>query len=383
MNPFCLLWSNVPPGGYVLTAKATDNGGASSISDPVKISVQEGPPPPPPTNYPPVVRIGSPFNGAIFRGPLDLPIIAYAKDRDGQVTSVQFFSGTKSLGLGRGYCGEMPPGTMPCPTNLFIFVWSNAPVGYFVLTAQAVDDGGASSTSEPVKIAILPALPPPTNRPPIVSIIASDPLAIEGTNCWPWLGLDGPTSTWTNWSTNVAAGRFSTNCGPKNATFTVRRYGDTNADLLVTYDVGGTGTNGADYITLPGSITIPAGERRALITLVPIDDGPPDINSTVILKLTPSTNYLVGFPHSAAALILDSQLPRSFTGMLPGKCFELSTTGPDGAWFHIDYSTNLLNWTSICTNQVINGSINFLDPDAQTAQTRFYRAVPESNAPSD
>lgn len=382
MNPFCLIWSNVPPGDYVLTAKATDNGGAATISGPVNINVVQGPPPPPPTNYPPIVRIASPPNGAMFRGPLDLPIYAYAKDLDGQVVSVEFFSGTNSLGVGQGVCLSYGGTPFSCPTNLFVLVWSNAPVGSFVLTAKATDDGGASTVSAPVNIAILPPPPPPTNRPPIVSIVASDPLAIEGTNCWPWLGLGGVTPTWGNWTTNIAP-KFFTNCGPKNATFVVRRYGDTNEDLVVTYGVGGSATNGVDYVPLSGSVTIPAAERHALITLVPIDDGPPDINSTVILKLTSSTNYIIGFPQRAAALILDSQLPQPMTGMLPDKSFELSTPGPDGAWFHVEFSSDLLNWTSICTNQVVNGIITFVDPDASANRSRFYRAVPEMSPPSD
>jgi len=33
----------------------------------------------------------------------------------------------------------------------------------------------------------------------------------------------------------------------------------------------------------------------------------------------------------------------------------------------------------IATNQVINGSIDFVDPDAQNDPARFYRAVPELN----
>ena len=70
----------------------------------------------------------------------------------------------------------------------------------------------------------------------------------------------------------------------------MRRFGDTNGDLTVPYDIGGTASNGVDYVALPGSVTIPAGELRALITIVPIDDGPPDVNKTVILTLTPSTN---------------------------------------------------------------------------------------------
>ena len=62
--------------------------------------------------------------------------------------------------------------------------------------------------------------------------------------------------------------------------------------------------------------------------------------------------------------------------MLPGSCFHLATPGPDAAWFSVECSTDLVNWTSICTNQVINGSIDFVDPDAASNSSRFYRAVP-------
>jgi hypothetical protein len=65
--------------------------------------------------------------------------------------------------------------------------------------------------------------------------------------------------------------------------------------------------------------------------------------------------------------------------MLPGNTFHLSATGPDGAWFHIEATSDLVNWASICTNQVINGSIDFVDPDSPGSASRFYRAVPELN----
>jgi hypothetical protein len=68
--------------------------------------------------------------------------------------------------------------------------------------------------------------------------------------------------------------------------------------------------------------------------------------------------------------------------MLADNSFHLSSTGPDGAWFHVEVSTNLVHWTSICTNQVVDGAIDFIDPDAQTDACRFYRAVPE-DAPGD
>ncbi len=46
--PYSLVWSNFGSGNYQLTAKATDNLGAGTVSAPVSISVT-APPPPPPT----------------------------------------------------------------------------------------------------------------------------------------------------------------------------------------------------------------------------------------------------------------------------------------------------------------------------------------------
>jgi hypothetical protein len=68
---------------------------------------------------------------------------------------------------------------------------------------------------------------------------------------------------------------------------------------------------------------------------------------------------------------------------LPDKCFHLRAAGPDAAWFHVEYTTDLLHWTPICTNQVVHGSIDFIDPDAPTGQARLYRAVPEAGPPQD
>ncbi len=387
---FFLQWSNAPVGTYALTAKATDNGGATGISAPVNITVQQA------SNLPPLVRITSPPNHAVFHAPVDVPLFAYAHDFDGTIASVQFFAGSNSIGFGQPVEPVLPvavpltPEPVPpiaiIPTNYFVLVWSNAPLGTNVLTALATDNGGATNVSDPVSIVVLPSPPPPTNRPAIVTIVATDPIAIEGTNCWPWLGLADLSPTWANWLSATPVCRFFTNCGPKNATFTVHRFGDTNGDLIVAYAIGGTATNGVDYVALPGIVTIPDGQRSAVITVVPLDDGPPDITSTVILKLSPSTNappdYVLGFPRSAAAIILDGTHPRPPTAVLPDRCFHLSTVGPDGAWFHVDYSTDLFNWNTICTNQVVNGAIDFVDPDAPTDNSRYYRAVPEANAPA-
>ena len=102
----------------------------------------------------------------------------------------------------------------------------------------------------------------------------------------------------------------------------------------------------------------------------------------IILKLTPATDYVLGFPQTAAAVIFDSRSPLPRTRMLPGSCFNLSAIGPDGAWFRVEFSTDLVNWTPVCTNQVVNGGIDFVDPDAHSATARFYRTLPEAAPPS-
>jgi chitinase len=41
-SPYSFTWANVPAGSYSLTARATDNGGATTISLPVAITVGGG-----------------------------------------------------------------------------------------------------------------------------------------------------------------------------------------------------------------------------------------------------------------------------------------------------------------------------------------------------
>ncbi len=383
-RPFVLNWTNVPPGtNIVLSARATDNAGATAVSELVSITVRTGPPPPPPAPTNLVVHITSPADGASFHAPLNLPIYAYAASHNGFVTGVEFFAGSSDLGPGHRVpspiAGSGPGPSSTLLSNLWVFVWSNAPQGSFALRATAADSVGATARSDAVNVTILPP-PPPLPLSNVVNIIAVDPVALEGTNCWPWLGLASATPTWDNWTASSSVCRYFTNCGPKNAVFVVHRFGETNADLSVAYGIGGTATNGVDYLTLSGTVTIPAGHRAAHITVVPLDDGRPDITSTVILKLKASAHYGIGRPASAAAIILDGPRLHPLSGMLPDKTFHVMATGPDGAWFRVECTSDLLHWTPICTSQVVHGSIDFIDPEA-SGPGRFYRAVPELSAP--
>src|SRR5580765_5595678 len=92
--------------------------------------------------------------------------------------------------------------------------------------------------------------------------------------------------------------------------FTLFREGTTNTALDVFYRVGGTASNGVDYVTLSGLATIPVGSHTAPIAVAPIDDSLVEGSETVIVTLIPSptavSNYAIGFPSTAAISIADN-----------------------------------------------------------------------------
>jgi hypothetical protein len=348
----------------------------------------------------PMVRIISPANHAVFFAPVDIPILAYVVDAP-YVTNVEFYANTNDLGSGfkLGSIARPPVTATPdfvLPYNavtrlgaVYCLLWTNAPPGSYALTAvthgtnYAVPvNGFISRTSAPVNITILPRILL-SNGPSVVSIVATDPIAIVGTNSWIWPGLSNATPAWPNWPPPIAVP--FTNWGPKDALFTVRRFGGETNAITVTYNIGGTASNGVDYVELPSYVNFPADRAYSLIPIVPIDNGPPYVPKTVILTLTPDTNappeYVIGFPPRATAVILHDW-PRPLPLLLPDGSFHLNATGPDGAWFSVESSPDLLNWSSVCTNQVVQGSIDFVDADAPNNAQQFYQAVPQTNSPS-
>ena len=189
-----------------------------------------------PSPFVPPVRITSPANRATFYAPVDIPIFAYAhfsgylssptSPLGATVTNVEFFAGTNDLGSGINlgstssvptYANFVTARPIPRLGNIYCLTWSNPPTGVFALTAVA-KGGGLSKTSAPVNITILASA---TNSNPadVVNIIATDPVAIAGTNAWVWRGVTNATPSWTNWGGITSC--WFTNWGPKNALFTI------------------------------------------------------------------------------------------------------------------------------------------------------------------
>ena len=127
-------------GSHNLTAKATDNNGAFTISSAITINVSNNPLP--------IVNITSPSNGAGFITGSIIPITANASD-NGSVTSVEFFVDGVSIGIDN---------SSPYSANY------TSMLGSHNLTATATDNLGAQSTSSIITISV------GNNPPPTINI---------------------------------------------------------------------------------------------------------------------------------------------------------------------------------------------------------------------
>ncbi|MEW6303487.1 MAG: Calx-beta domain-containing protein [Verrucomicrobiota bacterium] len=110
-----------------------------------------------------------------------------------------------------------------------------------------------------------------------------------------------PTATVTATATDANASEAG-----DTGTFAINRTGSTDAALTVNYSLSGTAGNGADYQTLPASVTIPAGSASAVITVTPINDTTVEGDETVVLTLAAGSGYTIGSPDSATVTIADN-----------------------------------------------------------------------------
>lgn len=82
--------------------------------------------------------------------------------------------------------------------------------------------------------------------------------------------------------------------GAAAARFGVVRSGPTTNPLTVRYTVRGTAANGTDFVTLPGSVTIPAGQSAAVLTVSPLADALTEGTEQVVIELQEGAGYDVG-----------------------------------------------------------------------------------------
>ena len=113
--------------------------------------------------------------------------------------------------------------------------------------------------------------------PPLVKLAVTDDLAVEG--------------------------------GSATARIVAQRIGSLASPLTVNYTTSGTATSGSDFTALSGSLTIPAGESSAAITITAINDAVIEGDESVAVILTSSVNYNIGLPGTGIIIIQDNELP--------------------------------------------------------------------------
>ncbi|WVK85781.1 glycoside hydrolase family 6 protein [Dactylosporangium sp. AC04546] len=126
--PYSYSWTNVAAGSYSITARAYDNGGLSTNSGIVPITVTNGG-----GNGSPTVSLTSPSTGSSYTAPATVSLAATASDSDGTVTKVDFYNGSTLLGTDT--------------TSPYTYTWSNVAAGSYTLTARATDNSGNTTTS--------------------------------------------------------------------------------------------------------------------------------------------------------------------------------------------------------------------------------------------
>ncbi|OGB95057.1 MAG: hypothetical protein A3G82_07580 [Burkholderiales bacterium RIFCSPLOWO2_12_FULL_67_210] len=145
--PYSFSWADVPAGIYSLTARATDDDGATTTSAAVNVTVSAA-------NQSPTVALTAPASGAEFTAPASISLTADATDSDGNIASVAFYNGATLLGSDT--------------SAPYSYSWTNVAAGNYSIAAQATDNQGAVTTSAAVAVAVNA----PANQAPSVSLTA-------------------------------------------------------------------------------------------------------------------------------------------------------------------------------------------------------------------
>jgi RHS repeat-associated protein len=134
-SPFSFNWTNVPPGTYAITAKATavKKGAPDETATSATATVI--------VNAPPSVSLTSPAPNAVLATGEAITLTASASDSDGSISKVDFYQGGTNL-IATIF-------TPPYTTN-----WSTSTPGAYSITAITTDNRGTTTTSTAVPVTV-------------------------------------------------------------------------------------------------------------------------------------------------------------------------------------------------------------------------------------
>jgi RHS repeat-associated protein len=131
--PYTVTLNNVVPGNYAVTAKATGSLGGTATSGSIGVTVA--------ANAAPNVSLAA--TPATAQAPAAISLNATAADADGTIARVEFYNGATLLAT-----VSQPP---------YSYAWNGVAAGTYTLTAQAVDNLGATTVSSASMVTVAAA----------------------------------------------------------------------------------------------------------------------------------------------------------------------------------------------------------------------------------
>jgi hypothetical protein len=162
--------------------------------------------------------------------------------------------------------------------------------------------------------------------------------------------------------------------GSDTGSFTVTRNGCPSNSLTISYTITGTASNGVDYATLTGSVTIPANNSSATIAISPSDDPLVEGSETVVLTLASSASYQIGTPNGVTVTIADNDSNAAPTvNAGPDQTNSILTaTALNGTASDDGQPSN--SWTTAWSRLSGPGNVAFDDPSAAATMASFTMA---------
>ena len=278
-SPYTFTWSNVAAGSYSLTAKATDNRGATKTSTAVAIIV----------NTLPTATLTAPANGATFVPPASIALTATATDSDGTIAKVEFFNGSTLIATDT--------------TSPYSFTWASVASGSYTLTVKATDNRGGATTSSPIAITVN-ALPTVSLTAPAAGAVFSAPANVTMTATA--ADSDGTISKVEFFSGATLLGTSTTS--PFTFTWSNVAAGSYSLTAKATDNLGGVKTSTAIAITVNSlpTVSLTAPANGAIFS--------PPANVTLTATATDSDGTItkVEFFNGATLLGTDTTSPYSF-----------------------------------------------------------------------
>ncbi len=257
--PFTAPWVPSAAGTYTVTAQATDNSGNVTNSAPISVTVV--------ANRAPIVSLTAPGNGATVRVSSAVNLTATASDPDGTIAGVQFLAN----GLAVGAADTTAPYTA---------AWTPGAEGIYRITAIALDNSGAATTSTTVTVL---AVVPGANGADVIYTGQYQGLGESGR--FAAINVRGSSATFIAYSTQPAGRVYFYSGMEVDATGGFARFDDLGRTLIsgTVTDTGAVGTLDGGRVTFIGTVGFGTGAGVASGYYNGGLNGRPDSNFTAIV----------------------------------------------------------------------------------------------------